>query len=142
MVVFGSGSAGAVNEYVGATYEKAAGNISNAGRTAVIATRIGEYLPTEKCIVTGSRYGSGGKVLLDLNCNDPETAGHAGYSVMTPQGKRAQALRQQGEDLSNGYAKAIAAGKTPWCMDNVERCQKACEQSGNCSEELLQALGM
>ena len=142
VVVFGSGTAGAVNEYAGLTYEKAA---ARAGGGAIIGTRVGEYLPTAQCIVTGSRnvQRSGGRyVLLDLNCNDPMTAGHAGYSAATPQGKEAQSLRAWGEKISKNFAAATAAGEQTWCEINKEKCASACDRSGTCSAEVLEFLGM
>ncbi|MCB9410472.1 hypothetical protein [Mycolicibacterium sp.] len=94
VALFGSGSAGAINEYVGLTYEKAA---EYYGANPVIASRVGSYLPTSQCIITGSRSGSyndssgnyRGGLYVDLNCNDTKTAGHPGYSAMTPIGKEA-----------------------------------------------------
>ena len=145
---FGSNPASAINEYVGLTYEQ----VMNRTRgRAVIATRVGQYLPTEQCIVTGSRRAtfldsSGnnkGKVLVDLNCHDPmTTAGHSGYSVATPQGKKAQDLKASGLRLTENYAKAVDAGKAPYCESRYANCQKICKMAGTCSDELLEYLGL
>ena len=151
VAVFGAGPASAVNEYVGQTYEKAAASISNGGGTPVIASRVGDYLPTEQCIVTGSRRGNfldasgnsrGGQVLLSLNCNDTMTAGHPGYSVMSPQGAKAQQLKELGTTISSDYAKRTAAGKDPYCAEHYEWCQKQCTAAGNCSAEVMEYLGL
>jgi len=115
VAVFGSGSAAAVNEYAGQTYEDAASSISDWG-TPVIASRVGSYLPTEQCMVTGSRDPSfldssgnhrWGTVLLDLNCNDSvASAGKPGYSAASPEGRTAiakaeeEAAKQKQEELA------------------------------------------
>ena len=92
--LFGSGSAAAINEYAGLTYEEAASSISDWG-TPVIASRVGSYLPTEQCMVTGSRLGNG-TVLLDLYCNDRfASAGRSGYSAASPEGSAAIAQAQE-----------------------------------------------
>jgi hypothetical protein len=147
-VIFGAGPATADNEWKGQTYGKVSEWFNNNGRTPpVIASRVGTYLPTEKCIITGNRtatYGNGSrKILVDLNCNDTMTAGHPGYSVVTDQGKKAQKLRELGNNLSNGFAKDQAAGKQPWCERNAERCVEACQREGvKCSAELMEFLGL
>lgn len=149
-MVFGSGTAVAVNEYQGLTYERAAANISSSGQTVVIATRVGEYLPTEQCIVTGSQSRNsldtsgnnrGGAVMLHLNCNDPMTKGRPGYSAVTPQGKQAQALKQTGTDISNNYEQSVGAGQPSWCEENGAECLDYCQRSGTCSDQVLEFLG-
>ena len=147
VVLFGSGSASAINEYVGLTYEQAA----SYGATLKIASRVGQYLPTAQCIVTGSRTANSldssgnnigaGTVLVDLNCNDTMTAGHPGYSVMSPQGKEAKALKDTGTDISNNYAQSVEAGQPSWCEENGDKCLDYCERSGTCSDEVLEFLG-
>lgn len=114
---FGSGTASAVNEYTGQTYNDAAQAISDSGQSPVIATRVGSFLPTGSCIVTGSRNSSfldssgvnpGGRVLLDLNCNNTfAAAGVPGNSIGSPEGR---AARQDYEDkLAEAQAEAEAA---------------------------------
>ncbi|WP_313672961.1 hypothetical protein [Mycolicibacterium sp.] len=152
--VCGSGVAGAVNEYKGLTYEKAAASISRGG-TPVIASRIGSYLPTEKCIVTGSRTGgfldsSGnsrrGIVLLDLNCNAPAAAsGHPGNSAATPEGKDAMKWISRANNINKDFAKAAETGAQPICAkDDTYRnfCIRICETSGKCSGDVLDFLGL
>ena len=149
--VLGAGPANADNEYVGMTYGKAAESISGWGGTATIASRVGDYLPTEECLVTGSRSGNfadssgnlrGGQVLLHLNCNDTKTDGHSGYSVMTPQGKKAQQTRQTANSINEDFAAATAAGEESWCTKNADSCARFCENSGLCSAEVTEALGL
>lgn len=111
---FGSGTASAINEYAGQTYDEAVQAISDAGESAVIATRVGSFLPTGSCMVTGSRNSSfldaygvnpGGRVLLDLNCNNSfAAAGVPGNSIGSPEGR---AARQDYEDqLAEAQAEA------------------------------------
>ena len=147
VVLFGAGSASAVDEYKGLTYEQVLGYTSAKVR---IASRVGQEMPTAQCIVTGSRSSNsldssgnnrGFTLLLDLNCNDPMTAGHGGYSVMTPQGKEAQALKETGKDISTNYAQSLEAGQPSWCEENGDRCWDFCERSGTCSDEVLEFLG-
>lgn len=113
---FGSGTASAVNEYAGQTYNDAAQAISDSGQSPVIATRVGSFLPTGSCMVTGSRNSSfldssgvnpGGRVLLDLNCNNTfAAAGVPGNSIGSPEGR---AARQDYEDkLAEAQAEAEA----------------------------------
>lgn len=108
---FGSGLASAVDEYKGQTYNDAASAISKSGSTAIIATKVGSFLPLGQCIVTGSHNAdflnssgtnSGGKVLLNLNCNYMfALPGVPGNSLASPEGKAAhdsavqQAQQQQ-----------------------------------------------
>ena len=147
VALFGSGSAGAINEYVGLTYEKAA---EYYGANPIIASRVGSYLPTAQCVITGSRSGSyndssgnyRGGLYVDLNCNDTKTAGHPGYSAMTPIGKEAADLRDKASSISTNYAKATEAGVAPACEQYFDNCQQICKLSGTCSSELLNYLGM
>lgn len=111
---FGSVTASANNEYAGQTYADAAQAISDSGQSPVIATRVGSFLPTDQCQVTGSRSANfldssgtnaGGKVLLYLNCNNSfAAAGVPGNSIGSPEGRQA---RQDYEDkLAEAQAQA------------------------------------
>jgi len=140
--LFGSGTAAAVDEYKGLTYEQVLQYTSNVK----VASRVGQELPTPQCLVTGSRNSNSldtsgnfrGGVLLDLNCNDPMSD----YSVMTPQGKQAQALKETGEDISTNYAQSLEAGQPSWCENNGDQCVDFCQRSGTCSPEVLDFLGL
>ena len=155
LVMFvGAGTAGANNEYKGLTYEKAVQQITAGHGTVGISSREGSYLPTEKCIVTGSRKANfldssgkrqGYKILLDLNCNDTLAGAHPGNSSATAEGKQAALWRKRAAYISKDYAKTTAAGESPICAkDDTYRkyCTKVCETSGACSAELLQSLGL
>jgi hypothetical protein len=145
-VIFGAGSAVADNEYKGRTYAQVQESTNNR---AVISSRVGSYLPTEECIVTGNRRATDGtgsaKILVDLNCNDTSALnGHPGNSVASPAGKKALEDRERADNLSKNYARAIEAGTTPNCLSNegaIRYCINLCNQSKTCSVELLEALG-
>jgi hypothetical protein len=149
-VIFGAGPATADDEFKGQTYEKALEGVKNYGGTAVIAGRVGNYLPTDQCVVVRSRTArfldsSGSrqsKQLLYLNCNDPQSAGHPGYSVTTPEGKKAQKARQTAATINDDYVKASAADKQSWCEQNAEQCGNFCKRTGLCSEEVNEFLGL
>ena len=74
----GAGVASAEDEFVGQTYAEAQQAISKAGLTSRVGTTVGGDLPTDKCIVSGSRtveiVGSSGvtggsEIVLDLDCS-------------------------------------------------------------------------
>ncbi len=144
-VIFGSGVSHADNEFKGQTYEKAAANIRSYGGTAVIAGRIGNYLPTEECVVTRSQSGAPGsrRQMLYLNCNDASALnGHAGNSVATPEGKKVLQAQEWGEGLSSDYKKSTESGKAPLCEKNFDWCVRTCKAAKNCSDEVLEYLGL
>jgi len=135
--VFGSGIASANNEYVGQTYADASQAISDAGESATIATRVGSFLPTEQCVVTGSRPANfldssgtnpGGRVLLNLNCNNTfATAGVPGNSIGSPEGRAARSDYE--EKLAEAQAEAQQSESTEL------------EQTGNVPGEAGQVAG-
>lgn len=149
VMVFGSGTANAnpYDQFAGKTYAQVQ---EWTNGQAKIASRVGEYLPTEECIVTGSRRmstGGGVTLVVDLNCNDPKSAGgdgndHAGNSVMSPAGKAVAEWKDRAVRLNSNYEKSVAAGKTPACESNFEYCVKVCQESGACSAELSEYLGL
>ena len=127
--VFGTGVASATNEYAGQTYADAAQAISDAGQSATIATRVGSFLPTDQCMVTGSRSANfldssgvnpGGRVLLFLNCNNTfATAGVPGNSVGSPEGRQARSdyeeklAEQQAEAQQSESSELLQTGNVP-----------------------------
>ncbi len=122
LLAIGSGTASATNEYAGQTYADAVQAISDAGQSAVIATRVGSLLPTDECMVTGSRSANfldssgingGGRVLLFLNCNDTYAkAGIPGNSLGSPEGRtaKADADAKAAEEQEQAEAEQAAVG--------------------------------
>lgn len=121
--VFGSGIAAAINEYEGMTYANAANAIAQSGGTPVISSKVGSFLPTSQCVVTGSHNASfldssgnnsGNKVLLDLNCNYMfALPGVPGNSKASPEGKAAydQAVQQAQQQQQQAQAEQEAAAQ-------------------------------
>jgi len=105
MALFSTGVAGAANEYVGMTYAEAVAALTKAGLKPVVATRVGEALSQDQCVVTRSENtsrmapASGKKqtfgmakdtVLLFLDCAAPiASAGTPGNSAASPEGRAA-----------------------------------------------------
>ncbi|SBS72251.1 conserved exported hypothetical protein [uncultured Mycobacterium sp.] len=137
---------------VGSTYAKAAEKISNWGYTPVIASVVGDQLPTDDCIVTSSAQASnldssgrsrGKQLLVNLNCNAGLAGpGKPGNSLATPEGQKVRAIQLKGEGISMDYTKALQRNKAPWCEANAQRCQEICQQAGTCSADLLKYLGV
>jgi hypothetical protein len=121
-----AGVAHADNEYAGQTYGQAQQAIQQAGGTDTIATVVGDQLPTTQCQVTGSRSASfldssgnnpGGRVLLDLNCNEGVASpGNPGNSAASPQGQQTlqdQQAQQQAQQQQNVGDELLQAGDVP-----------------------------
>jgi|SoiMethySBSTD1v2_1073268.scaffolds.fasta_scaffold310659_1 hypothetical protein len=116
MAMFGTAVAVADN-YAGMTYADAAAGLNKAGLTPIIATKVGEMLPRDQCVVirseqpqrltiTAGKKQTFGKVtdtvLLFLNCETPiASAGRPGNSAASPEGKAAKAAA-----VSNGKPSA------------------------------------
>ncbi|MDQ1319119.1 MAG: hypothetical protein QG655_362 [Actinomycetota bacterium] len=123
LAVFGAGTATAINEYEGMTYSDAANAVYNSGGTPVISSKVGSFLPTSQCMVTGSHKGSfldssgnnsGSKVMLDLNCNYMfALPGVPGNSKASPEGKAAydQAVQQAERAQQQAQAEQEAAAQ-------------------------------
>ncbi|MFG1933330.1 hypothetical protein ACGFK1_22190 [Mycobacterium sp. NPDC048908] len=114
MAFFGSGVAVA-DDYSGQTYADASKAISDAGKKAVIASRAGDTLADDDCIVSHSQSAPWLKgddfspvtdtVLVYLNCNATvATAKDPGNSAASPEGRAAIAKAQEDQ------AKAAAGG--------------------------------
>jgi hypothetical protein len=105
MTFLGSGVA-AADGYSGQTYSDASKAISDAGKKAVIASRAGDTLSDDDCIVTHSQSAPWIKgddfspvsdtVLVYLNCNATvATAKDPGNSAGSPEGRAAIAKAQE-----------------------------------------------
>lgn len=96
---FGCGVA-AADDYSGQTYADASKAISGAGKKAVVASRAGDALAQDDCVVANSEQAPWIKgddfspvtdtVLLSLNCNaGVATATTPGNSAASPEGRAA-----------------------------------------------------
>ncbi|BBY81879.1 hypothetical protein H7I53_09640 [Mycolicibacterium pulveris] len=103
-VMVGADVASAEPDVVGQKYSDATTAIKNSGGTAVVASRVGDRLSEDDCIVTNAweasfvRDGSAdsGEVMLSLNCNgDYATATEPGASVQHPLGRDAMAADEE-----------------------------------------------
>jgi hypothetical protein len=105
MAFFGTGIA-AADDYAGQKYSDASSAISDAGQKAVIASRTGDTLSDDDCIVTHSQSAPWLKgddfspvtdtVLVYLNCNATvATAKDPGNSAGSPEGRAAIAAAQK-----------------------------------------------
>jgi hypothetical protein len=105
MAFFGTGIA-AADDYAGQKYSDASSAISGAGMKAVIASRAGDTLSDDNCIVTHSQSAPWIKgdsfspvtdtVLVYLNCNATvANAKEPGNSAGSPEGRAAIAAAQQ-----------------------------------------------
>jgi hypothetical protein len=105
MALFGTGVA-AADDYAGQTYADASSAASDAGLSVVVASRVGDKLSQDECIVTGSQsapflHGDDfahveDTVQFHLNCNGGyATATNPGASLASPQGREAKAAADQ-----------------------------------------------
>jgi hypothetical protein len=105
MALFGTGVA-AADGFVGQTYADASSAASDAGLSVVVASRVGDKLSQDECLVTRAQTapfadaddGShvSGQVQLYLNCNGGyATATNPGASVASPEGREAKAAADQ-----------------------------------------------
>ena len=110
MAFFGTGIAAADN-YAGQTYSDAKSAISKAGKKAVIASRSGDTLSDDQCIVThsqlapwikGNNFAPDTKtVLVNLNCNATvASAKDPGNSAGSPEGRAA--IKAAAKDAASG----------------------------------------
>ena len=105
MALFGTGVA-AADDYAGQTYADASSAASDAGATVIIASRVGDKVAQDDCIVTSSQnapfiHGDdfahvSDTVQFNLNCNgEYATAGAPGPSVASPEGREAKAAADE-----------------------------------------------
>ncbi|HKP43194.1 hypothetical protein [Mycobacterium sp.] len=123
MALFGSGVAAADN-YAGQTYADASQAASEAGQTVVVASRVGDKLSQDECIVTSSSsapflHGDdfahvSDTLLFNLNCNGGyATATNPGASVASPEGREAKAAAEEAAAQQNEQDQLAMAGQSP-----------------------------
>jgi hypothetical protein len=108
--LLGAGSAAAAPsaaDVVGHKYSDAADAISQGGGSAIVATRVGDKVGQDDCLVTnaqaapflrdgGSYAKDSGEVMLSLNCNaGVASATKPGNSAGSPMGRKTLADRAQ-----------------------------------------------
>jgi hypothetical protein len=105
MALFGTGVA-AADDYAGQTYADASSAASDAGQTVVVASRVGDKLSQDDCLVTRSQtapFASANdgahvdsQVQFYLNCNGGyATATNPGASVASPEGRAAKSAAEE-----------------------------------------------
>lgn len=148
---FGAGVAAASGpDLSGQTYGKAAEQISSWGWKPVIASVVGDQLPTDECIVTSATKSNSldssgrpraGSFLLHLNCNQAlASPGKAGNSAATPEGRKMKQQEATAENFENAVA---ATGKISWCeasAENGKSCKGFCDSTKLCSDLVLKYL--
>jgi hypothetical protein len=103
--LFGTGVA-AADDYAGQTYSDASSAASDAGLSVVVASRVGDKLSQDECLVTRSQtapFASANdgahvdsQVQFYLNCNGGyATATNPGASLASPEGREAKAAADQ-----------------------------------------------
>jgi pyruvate/2-oxoglutarate dehydrogenase complex dihydrolipoamide acyltransferase (E2) component len=120
MALFGTGVA-AADDYAGQTYSDASSAASDAGLTVVVASRVGDKLAQDECLVTRSQtapFASANdgahvdsQVQFYLNCNGGyATATKPGASLASPEGREAKAAADQAAAEEQAQ---LAAASTP-----------------------------
>ena len=105
MALFGTGVATA-DDYAGQTYADASSAASDAGATVIVASRVGDKVAQDDCIVTSSQnapfiHGDdfahvSDTVQFNLNCNAGyATAVTPGPSLASPEGREAKAAADE-----------------------------------------------
>jgi hypothetical protein len=105
MALFGTGVA-AADDYAGQTYADASSAASDAGLSVVVASRTGDKLEQDDCLVTRSQtapFASAndgahvdGQIQFYLNCNGGyATATNPGASLASPEGREAKAAADE-----------------------------------------------
>lgn len=105
MAMFGTGTA-AADDYAGKTYSDAQSALGDANLTGIVATRTGDELADDDCVVTHSEKAAWLKgddfapvsdtVLLYLNCEaGVASATKAGNSAASPEGRAAIAAAKE-----------------------------------------------
>jgi hypothetical protein len=123
MALFGTGVA-AADDYAGQTYADASSAASDAGQTVIVASRVGDKVSQDDCIVTSSQgapflHGDdfahvSDTVLFNLNCNAGyATANTPGPSLASPEGREAKAAADEAAAEQSEAAELAAAGETP-----------------------------
>jgi hypothetical protein len=118
--LFGAGIAAAAPDVVGEKYADAVEAIEEEGGTAVIASRVGDKLEQDECIVTNAWDASflrideaaEDQVMLALNCaGEFATATNPGPSIGSPMGREAKSAAE--EEAAQQEEEELAEAATP-----------------------------
>jgi hypothetical protein len=117
--LFGAGVAAAAPDVVGQTYADAVEAIEEGGDTVVVASRVGDKLEQDECIVTNAWDSSflridasDTQVNLALNCaGSYASATNPGTSVQHPLGREAKT--QAEEEAAEQEEQELAEAATP-----------------------------
>jgi pyruvate/2-oxoglutarate dehydrogenase complex dihydrolipoamide acyltransferase (E2) component len=123
MALFGTGVA-AADDYAGQTYADASSAASDAGLEVIVASRVGDKVSQDDCMVTSSQsapfiHGDdfvhvSDTILFNLNCNAGyATANTPGPSLASPEGREAKAAADEAAAEQSSEAELAAAGETP-----------------------------
>ena len=123
MALFGAGSA-AAQDYVGETYADASDAMSDAGLDPIIASRVGDRLDEDDCIVSnawstpfvrgdGEEFSAAsGEIMVSLNCAGSfASATNPGTSVQHPLGRAAKS--QAEKEAEEQEEQELAEAATP-----------------------------
>jgi hypothetical protein len=123
MAMFGTATA-AADDYVGQTYADASEAMDEEGLDPIVASRIGDKLEQDDCIVVAAwsppfLRGVGDdfehsedEMLVSLNCAGPfATATNPGTSVQHPLGREAKSAAE--EEAEQAEEEELAAPETP-----------------------------
>lgn len=137
LIVVGSGAIGALavsaliggavasaDSYAGQKYSDASSAASDAGQTVVVASRVGDKLSQDDCIVERSQTAPfssandgvhvSNQVQFYLNCNGGyATATTPGTSMGSQEGRAAKAAADQAAAQQNEQDELAAADQTP-----------------------------
>lgn len=123
------GGVASADDYAGQTYADAAAAISGSGGTVIVASRVGDKLAQDDCIVENTSKPSfirpasddtvfntvTTEVRLNLNCNGGlASATSQGNSAASPEGKTAKAAADKAAaDAADEEAAALEKVSTP-----------------------------
>jgi pyruvate/2-oxoglutarate dehydrogenase complex dihydrolipoamide acyltransferase (E2) component len=123
MALFGTGVASA-DDYAGQTYADASSAASDAGLDVIVASRVGDQVSQDDCMVTSSQgapFLHGDEfthvedtILFNLNCNASyASATDPGPSLASPAGREAKAAAEEAAAEQSAEEELAAAGETP-----------------------------
>lgn len=114
LALAGAGTAAAAPNLAGALYSDAKEELANQGLTPIIATRVGDKVEDDDCVVDRIQDSpaSGDTVLVYLNCYaNVASPVSPGYSAQSTLGRAALDAQEQAEEEAAAEAEANAAAE-------------------------------